>query len=195
MARSPAAAGTVLSVTADRSALLIVEVAARAVSAAAVSDALAMAVGARARAASTGGADGATLADHAEHFAWHASLWRGRIPTVDEIEPELTATTESLAAEIAAPGSLAVCLAGVYSGAAAALADAIESAASRTDPRLDGPTARVLSLIGRDLGIDLVAGGALVAALLAAAPEDQAAADAHVAAMHQLVVSALGVVA
>jgi hypothetical protein len=86
--------------------------------------------------------------------AWHAELWRARLPTVDA----LTADHDDVEAWIA---PLRVALEGVNTSdeAVAAMREsvlpALEAAVTEhrdaTDPLLDGPTARTLDLVAADL--------------------------------------------
>lgn len=94
-----------------------------------------------------------TLATWCHRHAWHAELWRARMPAVEGLEDD-----DDVDAWLK---PLRIALGGVdqTSDALTVLADpvlkALEAAhaehCSAINPSLDGPTARVLALIGADL--------------------------------------------
>lgn len=126
----------------------------------ALAERLSLTVGGWARRARTGGLDGpiaATLAAHSAQFAWHARLWFDRAPTIDELPERLQpAELDDVLDAVDAPVPLPTAVDGLYGVVLPGLADLHAAALARLDARLDGPTARVLTLCLRDLraGID-----------------------------------------
>ncbi len=97
----------------------------------------------------------AMYAAHSHHHAWHAELFAGRIAAIDGLEtqeassppPEMAPLVE---AARAAEGT-GTRLTAVYDELLPALAAEYERHLEGTDPRVDGPTARVLTLALRDI--------------------------------------------
>ncbi|MEM9516724.1 MAG: hypothetical protein AAGA42_17885 [Actinomycetota bacterium] len=84
---------------------------------------------------------------HAEHL----ELWAARFPTIDELPPIEGMVDEpdaDLLATISDPDAVARLV-------LPRLADAYDAFAERVDPRLDGPTARILDVVRRDTAAEL----------------------------------------
>jgi hypothetical protein len=100
----------------------------------------------------------AMLAAHCHHHAWHADVFAGRTPAVAGPAaaaqaaplPELVVLLD---AARAAQG-IAARLHAVYRGVLPALAAEYERHLLVTDPRIDGPTVRALTLVLHDLADD-----------------------------------------
>lgn len=100
----------------------------------------------------------AMLAAHCHHHAWHADVFAGRTPAVAGLEaaaepaplPELV---PMLDAARGADGTAAR-LRAVYQNVLPALAAEYERHLLVTDPRIDGPTVRALTLALHDLADD-----------------------------------------
>jgi len=136
------------------------------------------------------------LATHSAHLAWHADLWRDRIPAI----PEVTAADVTVApsAEMAtfvdaldAPAGTIERLAGVYRVALPAIAASHAAWRRSVDDTTDGPTGRVLDLVLRDVLDDWRAGEALTRALVTTA-DDVRRGTAHQARLEEMLVSARG---
>jgi hypothetical protein len=105
------------------------------------------------------------FAAHSHHHAWHADVFAGRIPAIEGLDaPDATAVLPQLVplveAARAAVGTRAR-LTGVYDVVLPALASEYEQHLANTDPRVDGPTARALTLVLRDLAADRLDAAAL----------------------------------
>jgi hypothetical protein len=109
------------------------------------------------------------LAVWCHRHAWHAELWRDRLPEIDGLElpddGETAAEGDVLRRRLADASKTATRLAtlveGVLAEAAAELADQLDA----TEASLDGPTARVMTLVARDLTAEIVELNAVRAAL------------------------------
>lgn len=105
------------------------------------------------------------FAAHSHHHAWHAELFAGRIPALDGHDapagtaalPRLVPLVEAARAAVGTRDRLAA----VYDVALPALAAEYEEHLANTDPRVDGPTARALTLVLRDLAADRLDAAAL----------------------------------
>ncbi len=101
----------------------------------------------------------APLAAWCHRHAWHAELWQQRLPVIDgrvlADDGETVAEGEALRRRLAEPTTtadrLTTLIEAVLVQAAAALADQIDAA----DAVLDGPTARVTTLVARDLTAEI----------------------------------------
>lgn len=106
------------------------------------------------------------LAGWSEHFAWHVSLWDDRAPAVIGVDllGDLPAggSTTVVDVDIAAgvDGLISVLMAEVWQP----LIDELSGLAAVTDPRLDGPTVRVVDLVLADLRRDLDAARSVASA-------------------------------
>lgn len=122
----------------------------------------------------------ALFAQHCPQFAWHADLWAERLPS--QPSTSLDATIDagpSTAGEpcrfdeslIHSVDTLAVAndtierLVGVYQLVLPRLVATCESLRATIDPRVDGPTARVLDLVVRDLTVAISDGTELLTRL------------------------------
>jgi hypothetical protein len=92
--------------------------------------------------------------------AWHAELWRDRLPTVvagadpdDDVEAWLT----PLRTALTDVGTSDEALAALRESLLPALEDAAAEHREAIDPLLDGPTARVLDLVSADLAAEAAA--------------------------------------
>lgn len=108
----------------------------------------------------------AMFAAHCHHHAWHAELFAGRLPAVAGLDaPTATAPLSALVplldAARAAEGT-ASRLRAVYHDVLPALAAEYERHLMVTDPRIDGPTARALTLVLRDLADDREEGATML---------------------------------
>ena len=134
------------------------------------------------------------LGVHCHHHAWHADLWRDRIPVIPDVSPDAVTVPTSAAFagfvdEVVAPTDTLERLVGVYRVLVPHLIDACRAHLAATNATTDGPTARVLALVLRDLEHDVADGESLVVALLQS-PDDERRADAHrVALEHALATS------
>ncbi len=94
-----------------------------------------------------------TLATWCHRHAWHAQLWRARLPVIahhdigDDGSAWLAPLRDSLSNVDATADALAVLTGPVLQ----ALDDAVVEHRDAIDPRLDGPTARVLDLVAADI--------------------------------------------
>jgi hypothetical protein len=100
-----------------------------------------------------GPAERRTLATWCHRHAWHAELWRERMPAVDGTtdEDDVDAWLAPLRKALAGVGSTADALAVLAGPVVQALKGALAEHRDAIDPLLDGPTARVLTLVGADL--------------------------------------------
>lgn len=103
------------------------------------------------------------FAAHCHHHAWHADLIAARLPEIDEVDTAaLTvpadAEAQQLVASARATATTAERLACVYGAIYQRLSADVTAHLQATDPRVDGPTTRVLTLITRDLIEDMLAG-------------------------------------
>jgi hypothetical protein len=89
--------------------------------------------------------------------AWHAELWRSRLPAVgaaagddDDIDGWIAPLRSAMNSVTTADEAIAVLRHSVLP----ALKDAVVEHRDAIDPLLDGPTARVLDLVGADLSAE-----------------------------------------
>lgn len=95
-----------------------------------------------------------TLAAWCHRHAWHAGLWRERLPEVDGVvdgDDDVDAWVMPLRDALEAVRETADALAVLTGPVILALEDALAEHRRAIDPVLDGPTARVLALVGADL--------------------------------------------
>ncbi len=109
----------------------------------------------------------AMFAAHCHHLTWHATLFADRRPVspADVAAPGAWAPFEAALAAAAEAGSTAARVRAAYDGVATLLVAAYQQHLAATDPRVDGPTARVLTLALRDLDADLLEAAALASTL------------------------------
>ena len=98
----------------------------------------------------------AMFAAHCHHLTWHVSLFADRMPSVPATTPpaEPDAALDAALTAAATASTTAARLTAVYEVAFGLLIDAYEHHLAEIDPRVDGPTARVLTLALRDLHAD-----------------------------------------
>lgn len=104
------------------------------------------------------------FAAHCHHHAWHAELIAARLPELDEVDTAaLTvpadAEVQQLLATARAAAGTAERLACVYEAIYPLLTADVTAHLQEIDPRTDGPTARVLTLVLRDLQADALSVG------------------------------------
>ena len=108
------------------------------------------------------------FAAHCHHHAWHAQLIAERLPEIDELDTHtLTvpadAQVQQWVAQAHAATTTAQRVAAVYGAIVPRLVADVTAHLQAIDPRTDGPTARVLTLVLRDLQADVLPVGALSA--------------------------------
>jgi hypothetical protein len=94
------------------------------------------------------------LATWCHRHAWHAELWRDRLPTVERLDgdgDDVEAWIAPLRAALLDVNTSAEAIAALRESVLPALEAAVTEHRDAVDPRLDGPTARVLDLVGADL--------------------------------------------
>lgn len=104
------------------------------------------------------------FAAHCHHHAWHAELIAARLPEIDELATQaLTvpadAALQQLVAQARAATTTADRVAAVYGEIRPRLLAEVTAHLQAIDPRTDGPTARVLTLVARDLQADAISAG------------------------------------
>jgi len=104
------------------------------------------------------------FAAHCHHHAWHAELIAARLPEIDELATDaLTvpadAEVEQLVAQARAATSTTELVAAVYGAIHPRLLADVTAHLQAIDPRTDGPTTRVLTLVARDLQADALSAG------------------------------------
>jgi len=135
------------------------------------------------------------FAEHSHHHAWHADLWRNRIPKLEHHPPtEVTRPPNDAVVELvdmvtSAAGSVDR-LVGVYRVLIPRLIEEYEALLQATSPLTDGPTARVLKLCLADLHNELREGETALASVIdvtATVDDRQTTLDAAAAAAHHLI--------
>ena len=89
--------------------------------------------------------------------AWHAELWRGRLPAVDalaESDDDVENWIAPLRLALADVNTSEEALAALRESVLPALEAAVAEHRDAIDPQLDGPTARVLDLVSSDLAVE-----------------------------------------
>jgi hypothetical protein len=91
--------------------------------------------------------------------AWHAELWRDRLPAIaiDGEGDDVEGWIAPVRAALADVNRSAEALAALRESVLPALEAAVAEHRDAIDPLLDGPTARVLDLVGADLTAERVA--------------------------------------
>ena len=114
-----------------------------------------------------------TFATWCHRHAWHAELWRARLPTyqgravASALDARLIAETaawiEPLAAALttATPTDTAAKVAAMADAVVPAMTSALGEHRTAVDERLDGPTGRILALVEADLAAERAAYDAL----------------------------------
>ncbi len=128
------------------------------------------------------------LAEHSAKHAWHANLWAERLPAVRELDtarfvapatPLMQAVFDAVRSP-SAPTQTIEKLAGVYRVVIPRLAKGYAAMSRHVSAEIDGPTARVLSLVLRDEQDDWREGEALLQGLLIGRDEVRRANDHQV---------------
>jgi hypothetical protein len=86
--------------------------------------------------------------------AWHAELWRSRLPTIDAAggaDDDVDAWIAPLRSAINGVTTADEAIAALRHSVLPALQEAVAEHRDAIDPLLDGPTARILDLVGADL--------------------------------------------
>jgi len=93
-----------------------------------------------------------TLATWCHRHAWHAELWTARLPVIPhhDVSDDVGDWLAPLRNSLAGVGSTADAIAVLSGPVLQALEDAAAEHRDAIDGRLDGPTARVLDLVGID---------------------------------------------
>jgi hypothetical protein len=94
------------------------------------------------------------LATWCHRHAWHAQLWRDRLPTVERLAgdgDDVEAWIAPLRAALLDVNTSAEAIAALSVSVLPALEAAVTEHRDAIDSVLDGPTARVLDLVGADL--------------------------------------------
>jgi len=94
-----------------------------------------------------------TMATWCHRHAWHADLWRSRLPAIPhhEVAPDGETWLAPLRSAMGNVNTAAEALAVLSGPVLEALEDAAAQHRAAIDVRLDGPTARVLDLVDTDL--------------------------------------------
>ncbi|MGH9125941.1 MAG: hypothetical protein ACRDZ8_14620 [Acidimicrobiales bacterium] len=105
------------------------------------------------------------------HHAWHASLWRERLPALREVEPDAfvapaTPPLEQALSSVAQSATTVERLVSVYRVLAPRLAVGYQRHQERASAVADGPTIRALDLVLADERRDWQEGEALVQSVL-----------------------------
>jgi len=140
------------------------------------------------------------LGTHCHHHAWHAQMWRDRLPDLAELDPDrLTAPANPAVARfvtaLAEPAPLRSTveqLVGVYRVLLPRLVAAYSVHADATSPVTDAPTARILRLVLADDHDQWRDGELLLQSLIASPDDARRAADRH-AELESIMVEAGGV--
>lgn len=136
------------------------------------------------------------LGVHCHHHAQHADLWLDRLPALRDATPaSLTdapdAAVADVVAAVAASADTLERIVGVYRVLVPHLAAACRDHLDHTNALTDGPTARVLALVLRDLDDEVAEGEALIGGLVRTADDAQRA-DAHRSRLEQQLASTNG---
>jgi len=100
------------------------------------------------------------MATWCHRHAWHAEVWRDRLPTVDALadaSDDVEAWIAPLRAALLDVRTSAEAIAALRESVLPALQAALNEHRDAIDPLLDGTTARVLELVGADLVAELSA--------------------------------------
>jgi hypothetical protein len=93
------------------------------------------------------------LARHARHFAWHAELWDGLVPTLHD-RPEESAVTDERLLEAAAALPAAAEPSGLYDDVLPVVVATYRAWSGEATPIAERPVMRVLDLVLHDLDFD-----------------------------------------
>lgn len=122
------------------------------------------------------------LGVHADHHAWHARMWRERIPRVHIFDADALVApapgADAVVGALRAAEGTVERLAGAYRAVVPALVAAFGEHRRSASPLADGPVVRALELAGRDLVADWTEGDALLRSLVRTADDVARAADA-----------------
>ena len=97
------------------------------------------------------------LAEWCHRHAWHADLWRQRMPALDVAggtDDDVEAWLAPLRTALADVASVEEAVAALRQSVLPALEAAVAEHRGAIDPLLDGPTARVLTLVAADLAAE-----------------------------------------
>ncbi len=100
------------------------------------------------------------MATWCHRHAWHAELWRDRlpaIPTLDGDDDDVEAWIAPVRPALDRVATSAEAIAALRESVLPALEAAVTEHRDAIDPLLDGPTARVLDLVGADLAAEAAA--------------------------------------
>ena len=100
------------------------------------------------------------MATWCHRHAWHAELWRERLPSVDTVadpDDDVDAWIEPLRVALLDVNTSEEAIAALRESVLPALEAALTEHRDAIDPLLDGPTARVLDLLGADLAAERTA--------------------------------------
>jgi hypothetical protein len=125
------------------------------------------------------------LGSHCARHAWHARLWQERLPLLPDSAPDELISPPNdgfvdlvdSVAEPRAPEMTIEKLVGAYRVLLPHLVTTYSRHLDETSRDLDGPTARVLTLVLRDEEEDVAGGEALLAALVETPEQARRAAD------------------
>jgi hypothetical protein len=133
------------------------------------------------------------LGVHADHHAWHARLWRERIPRVHTVDADAVVApahgADAVVDALRAAEGTVERLAGTYRAVVPALVATFGEHRRAASPLADGPVVRALELAGRDLVADWAEGDALLR-LLVRTRNDVARAATASRAVEELLVDA-----
>jgi hypothetical protein len=93
------------------------------------------------------------LATWCHRHAWHAELWRERMPVIAHHE----LPTHDAAPDFVAPTRAAIeaDVNAIAEPVLTSMQDRVDAHLARIDPLLDGPTARILALVAADLATEV----------------------------------------
>jgi hypothetical protein len=91
--------------------------------------------------------------------AWHVELWRDRLPTgaLDGVDDDVDVWISPVRTALADVSTSEEAIAALRESVLPALESAVTEHRDAIDPLLDGPTARVLDLVGADLAAERAA--------------------------------------
>ena len=100
------------------------------------------------------------MATWCHRHAWHAELWRERLPSIDGLDgdgDDVDAWIAPMGAALQDVRTSEEAIAALRESVLPALEAAVSEHRDAIDPLLDGPTARVLDLVGADLATEAAA--------------------------------------
>jgi hypothetical protein len=99
------------------------------------------------------------MATWCHRHAWHAELWRDRLPSIEGLDgddDDVAAWIAPLRAALLDVKTSAEAIAALRESVLPALEAALTEHRAAVDPLLDGPTARVLDLVRADLAAEAI---------------------------------------